>query len=157
MSWTKDKIEQLKALWADGLSAERIAGKLGGITRNAVIGKVHRLGLAGRAKSPQRKPTNIKRLMQKPAQRVAPKWIKPRREPPCDASHGLPLDQSKNPVTLRQLASHHCHWPLWPGDPGFRYCGDQKLETSSYCARHAKAAARGSEQQSSAARKEVAA
>ena len=52
MSWTDDRVELLKKLWADGLSASQIAGELGGITRNAVIGKVHRLGLSGRAKSP---------------------------------------------------------------------------------------------------------
>ena len=63
MSWTDERVELLKKLWADGLSASQIAGELGGITRNAVIGKVHRLGLSGRAKAPSsatpraRKPT----------------------------------------------------------------------------------------------------
>src|SRR5690606_25261780 len=52
MSWTDERVEMLKKLWTDGLSASQIAGELGGITRNAVIGKVHRLGLSGRAKSP---------------------------------------------------------------------------------------------------------
>ena len=50
--WTDERVELLKKLWADGLSASRIAAELGGITRNAVIGKVHRLGLSGRAKTP---------------------------------------------------------------------------------------------------------
>ena len=44
MSWTDERVELLKKLWADGLSASQIAAELGGITRNAVIGKVHRLG-----------------------------------------------------------------------------------------------------------------
>ena len=52
MTWTDERVELLKKLWADGLSASQIAAELGGVTRNAVIGKVHRLGLAGRAKSP---------------------------------------------------------------------------------------------------------
>ena len=47
--WTDERVELLKKLWADGLSASQIATKLGEVTRNAVIGKVHRLGLAGRA------------------------------------------------------------------------------------------------------------
>jgi len=51
-TWSDDRVELLKKLWADGLSASQIAGELGGITRNAVIGKVHRLGLSGRAKAP---------------------------------------------------------------------------------------------------------
>src|SRR5882757_4528957 len=52
MTWTDERVETLKKLWTDGLSASQIAAELGGITRNAVIGKVHRLGLSGRAKSP---------------------------------------------------------------------------------------------------------
>uniref|UniRef100_UPI0025F3CA20 GcrA family cell cycle regulator n=1 Tax=uncultured Caulobacter sp. TaxID=158749 RepID=UPI0025F3CA20 len=47
--WSEDRVERLKALWADGLSASQVAKQLGGVTRNAVIGKIHRLGLAGRA------------------------------------------------------------------------------------------------------------
>ena len=49
MSWTDERVELLKKLWTDGLSASQIAGQLGGVTRNAVIGKVHRLSLSGRA------------------------------------------------------------------------------------------------------------
>src|SRR5712675_2712287 len=52
MGWTEERVALLTKLWADGLSASQIAAELGGITRNAVIGKVHRLGLSGRAKSP---------------------------------------------------------------------------------------------------------
>src|SRR5437016_4477929 len=56
MSWNDERVETLKRLWAEGLSASQIATELGGITRNAVIGKVHRLGLSGRAKSPTANP-----------------------------------------------------------------------------------------------------
>src|SRR5438105_5625098 len=52
LTWSDDRVETLKKLWADGLSASQIANELGNVTRNAVIGKVHRLGLSGRAKSP---------------------------------------------------------------------------------------------------------
>jgi GcrA cell cycle regulator len=52
MSWTDERVETLKKLWTDGLSASQIAAQLGGVTRNAVIGKVHRLGVSGRTKSP---------------------------------------------------------------------------------------------------------
>src|SRR5260370_21503950 len=74
MSWTDERVETLKKLWADGLSASQIAAELGGITRNAVIGKVHRLGLSGRAKSPSS---------------TAPRPRKPR-----PASHMLRLSRS---------------------------------------------------------------
>ncbi len=57
MAWTDEIVEQLKQHWIDGKSASQIAGLLGnGVTRNAVIGKVHRLGLAGRAKTPSTPP-----------------------------------------------------------------------------------------------------
>ncbi len=62
MSWTDERVETLKKLWSDGLSCSQIAQELGSVSRNAVIGKVHRLGLSGRAKTPssvaprQRKP-----------------------------------------------------------------------------------------------------
>src|ERR1700735_4637241 len=52
MSWTDERVELLKKLWSDGLSASQIAGELGGISRNSVIGKAHRLGVSGRAQSP---------------------------------------------------------------------------------------------------------
>lgn len=66
MTWTEERVETLKKLWIEGLSASQIAGVLGGVTRNAVIGKVHRLGLSGRAKSSStsriRKPRAPRRL-----------------------------------------------------------------------------------------------
>src|SRR5207247_7634706 len=72
MTWTDERVEALKKLWTDGLSASQIAAELGGITRNAVIGKVHRLGLSGRAKSPSstaprpRKPRAHSHIMRVP-------------------------------------------------------------------------------------------
>src|SRR5512134_1496608 len=57
MAWTDERVELLKKLWAEGLSASQIASRLGGVTRNAVIGKVHRLGLSGRA-TPTRMKTH---------------------------------------------------------------------------------------------------
>jgi len=61
VSWTDERVEMLKKLWADGLSASQIAAKLGGVSRNAVIGKVHRLKLSGRAKSTKSTAPKIKR------------------------------------------------------------------------------------------------
>ena len=70
MAWNDERVELLKKLWADGLSASQIAGRLGGVTRNAVIGKVHRLGLSGRATTsrmkshrPRARSQTAKRLM----------------------------------------------------------------------------------------------
>ena len=56
MSWTDERVEVLKKLWGEGQSASQIAKELGGVTRNAVIGKVHRLGLSNRATSSSSNP-----------------------------------------------------------------------------------------------------
>src|SRR5476651_2216137 len=73
MTWTDERVELLKKLWADGLSASQIAAELGGVTRNAVIGKVHRLGLSGRAKSTgSAAPRPRKQQATRPAQPRAP-------------------------------------------------------------------------------------
>ena len=82
MAWTDERVEKLKTLWAEGLSARQIAEQLGGVTRNAVIGKVHRLGLSGRAtsnnsstggraKTAARKPTKKRAAAEQPAKVAA--------------------------------------------------------------------------------------
>ncbi len=65
--WTDERVELLKKLWQDGLSASQIAAELGNVTRNAVIGKVHRLGLSGRAKT-SAAPVQRQRKISKPTQ-----------------------------------------------------------------------------------------
>src|SRR5215475_6768251 len=80
MGWTDERVELLKKLWQDGLSASQIAKQLGGVTRNAVIGKVHRLGLAGRA-TPSRP---AKRPM-----RMAPRQVRPHN--PAASAGGVAL------------------------------------------------------------------
>ena len=77
MSWTDERVEMLKKLWADGLSASQIAAQLGGITRNAVIGKVHRLGLSGRAKAPSSAGPRP-RTSRWPATAARPSWPIPK-------------------------------------------------------------------------------
>ncbi|MBV9540527.1 MAG: GcrA cell cycle regulator, partial [Alphaproteobacteria bacterium] len=84
VNWTDDRVEQLKNLWTEGLSASQIARALGGVTRNAVIGKVHRLGLAGRA-SPSRS--------ERPRLPMAPKVSLRQHTPPAPVVE-------EDPVTL---------------------------------------------------------
>ncbi len=62
MSWTEERVETLKRMWGEGQSASQIAKELGGVTRNAVIGKVHRLSLPGRAKSGGSSASRAKRV-----------------------------------------------------------------------------------------------
>ncbi|MBZ0129683.1 MAG: GcrA cell cycle regulator [Rhodobacteraceae bacterium] len=83
MSWTDERVETLKTMWGDGKSASQIAKELGGVTRNAVIGKVHRLGLSNRA-GPAAKPA----AKEKPAPKVeaAPEPEAPPKEEPVEAA-----------------------------------------------------------------------
>ena len=139
MSWTDERIESLKKLWADGLSGEQIAAELGGITRNAVIGKVHRLGLSHRstAASGAGRPRNGRSKSEGPMLHIPSSVYK--FEPVSEVELlEIPVEQRK---TLLQLTEKTCHWPV--GDPGsgdFFFCGGETLKGTSYCAFHSRVA-----------------
>ena len=106
MGWTDERVELLKKLWAEGLSASQIAAELGGVTRNAVIGKVHRLGLAGRAKS-TRSST--------PRPRAKPRAPKPTpRLPQFSGNAALRMDedQDQEPVVVAPPRPGSGCWPM---------------------------------------------
>ena len=146
MSWTDERVELLKKLWSDGLSASQIAAELGGITRNAVIGKVHRLGLSGRAKSPSSAaPRPRKARTSGHMLRVSRPQIRGNTalaydyemEPEPELLE-IPVEQRK---TLLQLNEATCHWPVGdPGSPDFFFCGGQSNEGSPYCNYHSRVA-----------------
>jgi GcrA cell cycle regulator len=150
MTWTDERVEMLKKLWADGLSASQIAAELGGVTRNAVIGKVHRLGLAGRAKAPSstvprarksRAHSHVLRLGRSAIRgntALAHAYefeVEPEPEP---IDNVIPLGQRR---TLLELTEETCRWPI--GDPGtadFFFCGGQTVTGLPYCAYHSRVA-----------------
>jgi GcrA cell cycle regulator len=149
MTWTDERVETLKKLWGDGLSASQIAGELGGITRNAVIGKVHRLGLSGRAKSPSSsaprprkpRPQHMMRVS-RPAVRgntaLAQVFDYEAEPEPELVENVVPLGQRR---TLLELTEDTCRWPI--GDPGatdFFFCGGQSINTGPYCGFHSRVA-----------------
>lgn len=149
-TWTDDRVELLKKLWADGLSASQIAGELGGITRNAVIGKVHRLGLSGRAKAPsssvprQRKPRAPsmyrapRQMMRGNTALAMPAYdYDPEPEPEL-LENIIPIGQR---CTLLELNDEKCHWPIGdPGQPDFFFCGGKTGAGTPYCGYHARIA-----------------
>jgi GcrA cell cycle regulator len=144
MSWTDERVELLKKLWADGLSASQIAAELGGITRNAVIGKVHRLGLSGRAKSPSssaprpRKARSGGHMLRMPRSRGNTALAYEYEPEPEPELIEIPLAQRK---TLLELNEKTCHWPV--GDPGsaeFFFCGGDTVNELPYCSYHARVA-----------------
>jgi GcrA cell cycle regulator len=145
MSWTDERVSVLKNLWAEGLSASQIAKQLGGgVTRNAVIGKVHRLGLAGRA-TPSRPPKRPVR-MARPRNVASPT---PRARTATTPSVPLvpaapplePLRREDGSVTtVLNLNERTCKWPIGdPAEQGFAFCGRQSC-AGPYCTEHARLA-----------------
>ena len=142
-SWTEDRVELLTKLWAEGLSCSQIATELRGLTRSAVIGKVHRLKLPGRkehraevrpAKPPRKRyrRTGFGTYIKKTELIAVPI--------PAIDDFQIPLEQRK---TLVQLEDHHCRWPVGePAESTFFFCGADKVENIPYCAGHARKAYR---------------
>lgn len=161
MSWTDERVARLAKLWAEGLSASQIATDLGGVTRNAVIGKVHRLGLSGRAKPAGKSNAASRR---KPAARAAGgnggggggtrtrqttrtvgnTVIKVDFEEDV-AFRPKPVEDLVMPVSrelgLLQLTEATCKWPTGdPTMPGFSFCGHSTNDDKPYCEFHNKLA-----------------
>ncbi|WP_346899432.1 GcrA family cell cycle regulator [uncultured Roseibium sp.] len=159
MSWTTERVELLKKLWSEGLSASQIAGELGGVTRNAVIGKVHRLGLSGRAKTPSpaskprrnrpSSPTSpassaSRQSTQQPQSRGATALkmaptpapeVEPEAEPIAEL---VPISER---ATILTLTERTCKWPI--GDPSsedFYFCGRNSDPGVPYCPHHCRIA-----------------
>ncbi len=146
MSWTDERVERLKKLWTDGLSASQIAAELGGVTRNAVIGKVHRLGLSGRAKSPSSSTPRPRKVrsgghmlrVSRPSIRGNTALAYDYDVEPEPELIEIPVEQRK---TLLQLNEHTCRWPIGdPGSPEFFFCGGETVNELPYCSYHSRVA-----------------
>ena len=135
MGWTPEKTEQLKKLWNEGHTASQIAGMLGdGISRNAVIGKSHRLGLAGRSHS-----RNI--YIQKSENKFHHKNsvpLKRLRKPRGLRAIIIEKDfEPENPTSLENLNEKTCRWPIGhPDEANFYFCGRNPMEERVYCKLH---------------------
>ncbi|AWM88243.1 GcrA family cell cycle regulator [Microvirga sp. 17 mud 1-3] len=155
-TWTDERVELLKKLWADGLSASQIASELGNVTRNAVIGKVHRLGLSGRAKDKvaapaAQRPRKVARPPSTPTPIVpqnrnnvviAPISRPPvaEEEPVTMAEDDIAIPMSER-VTIMDLRESMCRWPMGdPTKPEFRFCGARSMAGLPYCGHHARIA-----------------
>lgn len=149
MGWTDERVECLKKLWLDGISASQIAKQLGGVTRNAVIGKVHRLGLSGRATPSQ--PARPAFKAPRPPRPVSAAPVLPRRvatpQPVVAPAAAQPevalpaLVEERGSATVLTLGAHMCKWPI--GDPSsdeFTFCGKRAGDEGPYCVEHARVA-----------------
>jgi len=134
MSWTPEREAKLKDLWKKGHTASQIANLLGGATRNAVIGKAHRLNLEARAIS---KKTVVDRANTENGTKPEIKTQRLGRKAKFKA---LLLDKSfepENPVNLEGLTDETCRWPIGhPYEKQFYFCGRKPMEKFPYCQLH---------------------
>lgn len=145
--WSDERIAALKKDWADGYSASKIAGRLGGISRNSVISKVHRLGLPGRTTISR--VTNKSRKWKLPKPAPAPRPLSPAAQVlKAIKRDGMPIPTPAETdiarVTLQDAADNACRWPCAEPDAASRYepifCGNRKIDGLPYCLDHAKRA-----------------
>ena len=164
MNWNDERVEMLRKLWSEGLSASQIAAQLGGVSRNAVIGKVHRLNLPGRAKSGgsqttarakrpapatprpattfQARAVTARSVVRPTGNAIAKEEIEANFE---TQQEQLPVPANGNNVVvpmsrrleLTELTERTCKWPI--GDPlndDFHFCGNESPDNSPYCTYH---------------------
>ena len=134
MSWTEEREQKLRELWGKGYTASQIAEMLGGdTTRNAVIGKAHRLKLAARATSKQSK--NPKKQVTASDLKKEERYISRKSR-----FKSLLLDknfEAENPKKLEELSDKNCRWPMGhPDEENFYFCGRNPVEGFSYCKLH---------------------
>ncbi len=130
MSWSDPEIAKLKSLHAKGMSAGEIAREFRGKTRNAIIGKLHRIGLAAGGGP---KPPKVKRDQMKAKATRKAAFV-----PPPAKLNGVKVkpDELKGTVALVNLKWHHCRWPFGDDPSKMLFCGEPKVEGASYCGHH---------------------
>ena len=156
MSWTDERVEKLKELWSEGLTASQIAKALGGVSRNAVIGKVHRLGLSNRTQMgktttvemnepsspPQPEPAapraaEPEAAPAQPVRAAEPEAAEPAPAPNPVALLAAEVERTARKLSLLELNERTCKWPI--GDPStsdFYFCGLPCSPDKPYCEAH---------------------
>ena len=133
MSWTDEKVAKLKELWGKGNTASQIAEIIGGMSRNAVIGKAHRLNLSAKVKT--RAATSNQNFDNSLEQKGL--VIKRKRN---SKFKSLIIDKDfepENPKQLEELDESLCKWPIGhPDEKSFYFCGRSSLKDFSYCKLH---------------------
>ena len=133
MSWTDEKVAKLKELWGKGKTANQIAEIIGGISRNAVIGKAHRLNLSAKIKTRFASPN---KNLENNDENKNSKSLRGRRS----RFKSLIIEKDfepENPKQLEELDENSCKWPIGhPNEKSFYFCGRKSLKDFSYCKLH---------------------
>ena len=133
MSWTEEKVAKLKELWGKGSTASQIAEIIGGISRNAFIGKAHRLNLSSKIKT--RNASSIQNYDNNSEENNSKqkRWRKSKFK-----SLIIEKDfEPENPKKLEELDESSCKWPIGhPEEESFYFCGRSSLKDFSYCKLH---------------------
>jgi GcrA cell cycle regulator len=133
MSWNEEKVEKLKELWGKGSTASQIAEIIGGISRNAVIGKAHRLNLSSKIKT---RNASSSQNFDNSSEENSSKQRKNRKS----KFQSLIIEKDfepENPKKLEELDESSCKWPVGhPEEESFYFCGRSSLKDFSYCKLH---------------------
>ena len=133
MSWTEEKVSKLKELWGKGNTASQIAEIIGGISRNAVIGKAHRLNLSAKIKT---RTATSNKAFENSIEENSAKSKRGRKS----KFKSLIIEKDfepENPKQLEELDENSCKWPIGhPDEKSFYFCGRSSLKDFSYCKLH---------------------
>lgn len=142
MAWTEKMVEDLRQMWLEGLTASEIAKNLG-VSKNSIVGKVHRLCLTARPSPIKKKDADILEAKVSQEQTTdsenAPVEV---QEQTCvaEVSESAAVEKSTEPalgIKLVNLDSHTCRWPLGdPRDDNFGFCGKKVRAGQTYCDEH---------------------
>ena len=148
MSWTDERVQLLKVLWTQGLSASQIATRLGSVSRNAVIGKAHRLDLQGRPSPIRGTPGGGRKRVPAAKLRavvtalaVARREAEAARIPEPEPEPALEKPAARAGAAGATSKGPHCRWPIGdPDDASFHFCEATAVHGRPYCDRHCEVA-----------------
>lgn len=145
MAWTNEMVESLRRMWTEGKSANEIA-KILNVSKNSIVGKVHRLCLTARPSPIKKKDenSNVAEIKEEAVEEIltdAPEDILPESQPENKISDKTKHRKSKKNIKLVELDSHTCRWPLGdPRDDDFGFCGKKVRSGQTYCDEHSQVA-----------------